>query len=174
MLDQRSPGWFLALALLLSKGSLSARPITFSVSADEPLTVPGTLNYFPDEHTTFIPYTLPLQRIGYLVFGAGMIKGGNGGAVVLDTRDLQHFTFAPGYRQPVFTSPLKMFECKPRFDPEFDLMPREGSVPSQPPVAAPVTAPVPPGCPSASARGMPSTAGDGRGSMTPAAVRRRR
>jgi hypothetical protein len=114
-------GWLLALALLLSGGSLSAQPITFSVGADEPLTVPGTLAYFPDEHTSFIPHTLPPRRTVYLVFGAGLIMGGRGGAVVLETGDLRHFTFAPGYRQPVFSSPLEMSQCKSRFDPEFDL-----------------------------------------------------
>jgi hypothetical protein len=116
-------GSLLALVLLFSTGSLFAQAITFSVGADEPLTYPGTISYLPDEHTTFIPKSSLSRGVGgYLVFAAGAIKRGKGGALVLETQDLRHFEFARGYHSPVLFSPLDLGrQCRSGFDPEFDL-----------------------------------------------------
>jgi len=97
--------------------------ITFSVGPDEALTYPSSAADLPDEHTTFIPRFHGLD--GYLVFGASRVTGVETGAgvVVLETQDLQTFTFATGYTSPVMSPPLPFTSCKSpiTYDPEFDL-----------------------------------------------------
>jgi len=80
--------------------------ITFSVGPDEALVYPSSAADLPDEHTTFIPHLRGLD--GYLVFGASRVTGVETGAgvVVLETKDLQTFSFADGYTSPVMSPPL--------------------------------------------------------------------
>ena len=85
---------------------------TFIAGSDIALTYPNVagdpnrLQDLPDEHTTFIP-----NGAGpgvYLVFGASKIASApTGGAVVMQTSDLQTFTFATGigYARQVMTPP---------------------------------------------------------------------
>jgi hypothetical protein len=92
---------------------------SFSVSTDQTLTVPSNLVDLSDEHTTVFP--LP-NTSTYLVFGSSKISGGMGGTVVLETTDLQNFTFATGlgYNNQVMNPPVDFTSCNPAFDSEFD------------------------------------------------------
>ncbi|MGD0947975.1 MAG: hypothetical protein ABSA52_11130 [Candidatus Binatia bacterium] len=99
-------------------GCAAAQGITFSVGPDEALTYPSDLTSLPDEHTTFIPP--PAGSDTYLVFAA-TFGATTGAPVVLETTDLQTFTLAAGYTQPVMSPPLHFTTCKSSYDPEFDL-----------------------------------------------------
>ncbi|HEX7589223.1 MAG TPA: hypothetical protein VF478_12980, partial [Anaerolineae bacterium] len=67
----------------------------------------------------FIPPGLGSET--YLVFAATFPT--TGGPVVLETKDLKTFAFAAGYSSsgPVMSPTLHFTQCKPTFDPEFDL-----------------------------------------------------
>ena len=101
--------------------------VSFVASADIALTypnLPGDPNHlanFPDEHTTFIPNGAGPNV--YLVFGASKIASApTGGAVVLQTSDLQTFTFATGvgYARQVFTPPAPIDSCNSSYATDFD------------------------------------------------------
>jgi putative Ig domain-containing protein len=82
---------------------------------------PNHLADFPDEHTTFIPNGAGPNI--YLVFGASKIASApTGGAVVLQTSDLQTFTFATGvgYARQVFTPPAPIDACNSSYAADFD------------------------------------------------------
>jgi hypothetical protein len=101
---------------------------SFAVGPDIALTYPNTIGDpnraadLPDEHTTFIP--LPGGGANsYLVFGASkLVSTPTGGAVVLQTSDLQTFTYATGlgYNRQVFFSPVPIDTCNTTYASEFD------------------------------------------------------
>ena len=99
---------------------------SFSVGPDQTLTYPNNpaitpyLLDLPDEHTTVLPPASPSGP--YVVFGAGKISGGSGGAIVLQTTDLTTFDFAGslGYNRQVFGPPLSINQCNPTYTTEFD------------------------------------------------------
>ncbi len=102
---------------------------SFSVETpDETLTYPDYLIDLPDEHMTFIPFFDWLrpweeQQPTYLVFDSSrIVKGGNAGAIVLETTDLVTFTAATdkGYAEQVMSAPVFFTACNPSFDTEFD------------------------------------------------------
>ncbi|HUL91906.1 MAG TPA: hypothetical protein VLV56_06110, partial [Burkholderiales bacterium] len=105
-------------------GSGSSGPPTissFAVSADltvmypNLLTDPNHLQDLPDEHSTFIPTGAGPNS--YLVFSASKVASGpTGGAVVLQTSDLQTFAFATGYNFQVFVPPVAINACNPTYD----------------------------------------------------------
>ena len=107
-------------------GTPTVRIAAFSVGPDETPTYPNSptdppyLLDLPDEHTTFIP--LGTGPTAYLVFGASRLSGTNGGAVVLQTTDLQTFRFADslGFARQVMTSPVLITQCNPAYVIEFD------------------------------------------------------
>jgi hypothetical protein len=107
-------------------GATPAGVTSFSVGTDESPTYPNSstdppyLVDLPDEHTTFIP--LGTGPNAYLVFGASKLSGGTGGAVVLETADLQAFTFASslGYSRQVMAPPVAINQCNPAYTTEFD------------------------------------------------------
>ena len=68
------------------------------------------LTGFPGEHATFVP----IRRSLILVFVSSGIKGGNGGAAVLQTQDLQTFTYATGlgYAEQVMKLPLGLHQLR--------------------------------------------------------------
>ena len=124
-LDLKSPGekfdciLEIVKELQVSVEALSpSQGITFSVGPDETLTYPSNLKALPDEHTTFIP-PAPGSNT-YLVFAA-TVGSLTGAPVVLETTDLQTFTLAADYTQPVMAPPLSFNTCKSSYDPEFDL-----------------------------------------------------
>src|ERR1700683_3165024 len=80
-----------ALALVADTGPAGAQISSFSVSADQPTSYPSNLTSWPDEHVTFFPSA---QAKGFLVLGSSGITGGMGGAVALQTQDLQTFNLA--------------------------------------------------------------------------------
>ena len=101
---------------------------SFSVGPDIAVTYPNTVGDpnraadFPDEHTTFIPLAGGGAN-SYLVFGASkLVSTPTGGAVVLQTSDLQTFTFATalGYNRQVFFSPVPIDTCNATYTGEFD------------------------------------------------------
>jgi len=100
--------------------------VSFSVGPDQTLTYPNSsasspyLLNLPDEHVTVIP---PISSSSpYLIFGASAISTGWGGTDVLQSMDLQTFTFATGlgYTPQVMTSPVSISQCNPAYDTEFD------------------------------------------------------
>ncbi len=99
----------------------SFRIKSFSVGPDQTLSYPKSqLNGLPDEHTTLMP---PASSKGpYLVFAAAQIRGGEFGAVVLQTTDLENFNFATalGYNPQVMTVPVRFGQCNPAYTTEFD------------------------------------------------------
>ena len=107
------------IVLAMDVGAARAQIGTFSVGADNPTSYPGNLPSFPDEHVTFVP-SAPVD--GYLVFASSAIQGGMGGAVVLQTQDLQTFSFATalGYGEQVINPPVSFSSCNPTYDTEFD------------------------------------------------------
>src|SRR5581483_11501079 len=119
-----------ALGILVALGPAAAQQrlqiTSFSVGPDQTLTYPNNssnppfLVDLPDEHTTFFPPAEPGSP--YLVFSASKLSGGTGGAVVLETNDLQTFTFATslGYNRQVMTPPLAINQCNPTYTTEFD------------------------------------------------------
>lgn len=121
-----------ALALLDRPPSVRAQqPIhlqiaSISVSPDQTLTYPVaapsspyTLD-LPDEHTTIIPPATTSSP--YLIFSASAISTAWGGTVVLQSMDLQTFTFATalGYSPQVMASPIPIGSCNPTYASEFD------------------------------------------------------
>jgi hypothetical protein len=94
---------------------------SFSVGPDQTLSYPKSqLNGLPDEHTTLMP---PGSSKGpYLVFAAAQIRGGEFGAVVLQTTDLENFNFATalGYSPQVMSVPVRFGQCNPAYTTEFD------------------------------------------------------
>lgn len=101
---------------------------SFAVSSDIPLTYPNTpgdqnrLADMPDEHTTFIPLGSGGPS-SFLVFGASKLASTpTGGAVVLQTSDLQTFTYATGlgYNRQVFSPPIAIDTCDTVHTSEFD------------------------------------------------------
>ena len=101
---------------------------SFAVGSDIPLTYPNTtgdpnrLADMPDEHTTFIPLGSGGPN-AYLVFGASKLASTpTGGAVVLQTSDLQTFTYATslGYGRQVFAPPVAIDTCDTVHTGEFD------------------------------------------------------
>ena len=101
-----SGGLVLAGILAMTMAPDSARAqMRFAVGSDIATSYPSNLTSFPDEHATFVPYP---AIGGFLVFVSSGIKGGKGGAVVLQTQDLQTFTYATGlgYAEQVMNPPL--------------------------------------------------------------------
>jgi hypothetical protein len=97
------------------------------VGPDETLTypdVPGDPNRvldLADEHTTFIP--LGTGPNAYLVFASSRVASETtGGAVVLQTGDLQSFQFATalGYTYQVMAPPVAIDHCNSTYSSEFD------------------------------------------------------
>jgi hypothetical protein len=89
-----------------------------SVGPDEALSYPSNLPSLPDEHTTvFAPAT---GSSAYRFFASSSLSGGNSGTVVLETTDLQTFTFASGYSSQVMSVPVRFTTCNPTYDSEFD------------------------------------------------------
>ncbi|MFI5165690.1 MAG: sialidase family protein [Thermoanaerobaculales bacterium] len=122
-----------ALALLappaLAQGPVqpSARIISFSVGPDETLTYPDTsgdpnrLLNLADEHTTFIP--LGPGPDAYLAFASAKVASSSaGGAVALQTSDLQTFQFATalGYGYQLIGPPVDITKCNATYATEFD------------------------------------------------------
>ncbi len=113
---------FLVLAAPITVRADADRPIkikSFSVGPDEALIYPGNLKSLPDEHTTIIPLSHrddPLTPGGHYLFFVSAkidVPGGTGGAVVLETGDLQNFDYAAGYNSPVLHPPLPINKCNP-------------------------------------------------------------
>jgi uncharacterized protein (TIGR03437 family) len=117
------------LSIFLAFGAAAQQPLqitSFSVGPDQALAYPNNssdppyLVDLPDEHTTFLP---PASAgAPYLVFAASKLSGGTGGAVALETTDLQNFTFATslGYNRQVMTPPVAIDQCNPAYTTEFD------------------------------------------------------
>ena len=82
-----------ALALVAGIGPARAQISSFSVGTDQPTSYPSNLTSWPDEHVTFFP-SAPAN--GFLVFGSSAVTGGMGGAVALQTQNLQTFNLATG------------------------------------------------------------------------------
>jgi putative Ig domain-containing protein len=101
---------------------------SFAVGPDIALTYPNAVGDanrildLPDEHTSFIP--IPGGGANaYLVFGASKLAStATGGAIVLQTSDLQTFSFATGlgYNRQVFFSPVPIDACNATYASEFD------------------------------------------------------
>jgi len=100
--------------------------VSFSVGPDQTLNYPSSstsspyLLNLPDEHVTMIPPASSSSP--YLIFGASAISTGWGGTDVLQSMDLQNFTFATGlgYSPQVMTSPVAISQCNATYDTEFD------------------------------------------------------
>ena len=121
----------LALSSLLAPVHAQAeerkRITSFSVGADETLTYPNTsgdpnrLLDLADEHTTLIP---PGQGLSaYLVFASSRVASSpTGGAVVLQSNDLNGFQFATdlGYGYQVMSPPVGLTNCNSTYATEFD------------------------------------------------------
>ena len=111
---------FLASVLAMTTApELAPAQIRFAVGPDNATAYPNNLTSFPDEHATFVPYP---AIDGFLMFVSSGIKGAGGGAVVLQTQDLQTFTYATGlgYAEQVMNPPLTFTACNPSYDSEFD------------------------------------------------------
>lgn len=105
---------------------------SFDVSEDETLTYPSNLANIPDEHTTIMPIgdhersswaaNRDSDPVTYLIFASSALKGGNGGAVVLETTDLTNFTFATdrGYAEQVMNPPVDFHACDVNWSTVFD------------------------------------------------------
>jgi uncharacterized protein (TIGR03437 family) len=111
---------------------------SFSVGPDQTLSYPISLANLPDEHTTLIPPASPTGP--YLLFGASNIsKGGQFGAVVLQSTDLKNFAFATalGYNQQVMAGPMPLLgQCNSAYLTEFDGYAAPGSVVQDPTLPA--------------------------------------
>ncbi|MFI5461409.1 MAG: hypothetical protein ACHRXM_38905, partial [Isosphaerales bacterium] len=94
--------------LLLWAGPSSSQPnIVFSVSGDQALIYPASIQYLPDEHTTIIPAAgaASARPAGgqpglHYFFVAMSNQVGNahyGDAFVLQSSDFRHFVFPPGF-----------------------------------------------------------------------------
>ena len=110
----------LVVALAASSGRVWGQTptITMSVGADEALSYPTNLPSLPDEQTTIFPPAPGSSA--YRVFASSSLTGGNSGTVVLETTDLQNFTFAAGYASQVMSVPVSFTTCNPTYDTEFD------------------------------------------------------
>ncbi len=115
------------LAPVCAQAQQRMRITSFSVGADETLTYPDTagdpnhLLNMADEHTTFIP--LGPGPNDYLVFASAKLASSpTGGAVVLQTGDLQSFQFATGlgYGGQVMAPPVDITKCNSAYATEFD------------------------------------------------------
>ena len=96
------------------------KKIAFSVGPDQAPVYPKGLSIIPDEHMTIMAPAAGSDP--YLMFAANIQNAeGLGGPVVLETKDMQTFTFATGYARPVMNAPYALTTCKDTFDPEFDL-----------------------------------------------------
>ena len=90
--------------------------LVFSVSVDQTTSIPTTMKYIPDEHTSFLPLAGSQQSILF-VTGTNTVSGTDyGGTFALTTPDLIHFEFASGYGDPthgnaVFYSQDKFADC---------------------------------------------------------------
>jgi len=115
----RAIGVFVVALAVSSGGVWGAQPtITMSVGPDEALVYPSNLPSLPDEHTTIFP---PAPgSTAYRFFVSTSLTGGNSGAVVLETADLQTFAFASGYSSQVMSVPVRFTTCNPTYDAEFD------------------------------------------------------
>ncbi len=100
---------------------------SFSVGPDETLTYPNAsgdpnrLEDLADEHTSFIP--LGPGPNDYLMFASSKVaSAATGGAVVLQTGDLQSFDFATalGYGYQVMNPPVDITKCDATYATEFD------------------------------------------------------
>jgi hypothetical protein len=119
------PGLAVVFSLLAAPAFAQQTPSfrikSFSVGPDQTLSYPKSqLNGLPDEHTTLMP---PASSKGpYLVFAAAQIRGGEFGAVVLQTTDLENFNFATalGYNPQVMSVPVRFGQCNPAYTTEFD------------------------------------------------------
>jgi hypothetical protein len=90
--------------------SASQPSIVFSVSGDQALSYPASIHYLPDEHTTIMPArgaavarAAAGQPGAYNFFVAMANQVRNviyGDAYVLQSADLRHFVFAPGFGDP--------------------------------------------------------------------------
>jgi|GEM_PF-2709636 len=115
----RSVAMFVVALAVGSGWVWGAQPtITMSVGADEALNYPSNLPSLPDEHTTIFP-PAPSSST-YRFFASSSLTGGNSGTVVLETTDLQTFTFASGYSSQVMSVPVRFTTCNPTYDSEFD------------------------------------------------------
>ena len=110
--------WIMSLIVVPSWVWAAQPTITMSVGPDEALTYPGNLPSLPDEHTTIFPPEPGSSA--YRFFASSSLTGGNSGAVVMATTDLQSFGFAPGYASQVMTVPVRFTVCNPTYDTEFD------------------------------------------------------
>jgi len=108
-----------ALALVAGIGPACAQISSFSVGTDQPTSYPSNLTSWPDEHVTFFPSP---QANGFLVFGSSAVTGGMGGAVALQTQNLQTFNLATGlgYAEQVMNPPVAFGSCNPSYNAEFD------------------------------------------------------
>ena len=108
------------VALAVSSGRVwGAQPtITMSVGPDEALNYPSNLPSLPDEHTTIFPPAPGSSA--YRFFASSSLTGGSSGAVVLETTDLQTFTFASDHSSQVMSVPLRFTSCNPAYNSEFD------------------------------------------------------
>jgi FG-GAP-like repeat len=108
-----------AAIVVLPNCAARAQISSFSVGTDNTTTYPSSFTSFPDEHVTFMPSS---AANGYLVFGSSAVTGGMGGAVVMQTPDLQTFSFATslGYNEQVMNPPVAFSNCNPTYDAEFD------------------------------------------------------
>ena len=93
--------------------------MSFSVGTDQPISYPSNLTSWPDEHVTFFPS--PAAN-GFLVFGSSAVTGGMGGAVALQSQNLQTFNLATGlgYSEQVIDPPVAFGSCNPSYNAEFD------------------------------------------------------
>ena len=117
----------LTLPALPALAQEPARITSFSVGPDQTLDYPnGTgdpnrLLDLADEHTTFIPVGPGAQD--YLVFASAKVASlATGGAVVLQTSDLQAFGFAIAlsYGYQVMSLPVDLTKCDATYGTEFD------------------------------------------------------
>ena len=101
---------------------------SISVGADQTLTYPNAapaspyLTDLPDEHTTFIP---PASGSGpYLIFGSSALSTtpSQNNAVVLQSTDLQTFSFATnlGYQPGVLRAQLPANQCNTTYAGDFE------------------------------------------------------
>jgi hypothetical protein len=74
-----------------------------------------SLYFFPDEIMTFMP---PASSGGpYLMFDAGTLStNGLSGTTVLQSTDLQNWTFATGYQPLLIVPPVNVWQCNPTYD----------------------------------------------------------
>jgi hypothetical protein len=116
----RAARWVLSSLVAAASLSSTVCAITFAVGPDQTLNYPSDLTSVVDEHTTFMPPASGSNN--YLVFMASNITGQKVGAgpVVLQTSDLQNFTFANGYTNPVMSPSVAFGACNSLYNSQFD------------------------------------------------------